>query len=172
VAKAARRQATSPRQRAINKRAIRQLRSASETFSGTDLAKEARALERALASTNPNKPTTQRRLQSFVQAAAKQGSPRPTPKTLKRVSKAASKKAARTPTATPGLAKRAQGNTRVRYQTAIFRCWDDYQTCCQHNDWRICAAWLAICTTNQLKALGSLGLGPAAYIGIKHLIGH
>jgi hypothetical protein len=48
VAKVARRQATSPRQRAINKRAIRQLRSVSETCSGTDLAKEARALERAL----------------------------------------------------------------------------------------------------------------------------
>ncbi len=48
MAKVARRQATSPRQRAINKRAIRQLRSVSETCSGTDLAKEARALERAL----------------------------------------------------------------------------------------------------------------------------
>lgn len=166
-----RRQATSSRQRAINKRAIRQLRSVSETFSGTDLAKEARALERALASTNPNKATTQRRLQSFVKEAAKRGSPRTTPKTFKRVSKAASKKAATTP-ATPSIAKRAQRNIRARYQTAIFRCRDDYLTCCQHDDWRICAALLVICITNQLRALGALGLGPAAYISIKHLIGH
>jgi hypothetical protein len=162
VAKTAKRRDT-PRQRAINKRAIRQLQSVSEEFSGTALAKEARALERALSSANPNKATTQRRLQSFAQAAARQASPKATPKTMKRAVTSSKKSA---------IGKRAASSARTRYQSAVFKCWGDYETCCKHADWKLCAALLAICVTNQLKALGfGTGAG-AAYFTIKHLLGH
>ena len=164
MAKTAKRRDT-PRQRAINKRAIRQLQSVSEQFSGTALAKEARALERALASANPNKATTQRRLQSFAQAAARQGSPsRAAPKTMKRGATGSKRSGSKR----SGIEKRARSSARAHYQSAVFKCWGDYQTCCKHADWKLCAAWLAICVTNQLK---TLGLGTATYFSIKHLIG-
>jgi hypothetical protein len=90
VAKAARRKTTSSKEREINKRAIRELRAVSDVFSwtvsGIDLAKEARALERALAAPNSRKATTQRRVQSFAQAAAKYSPP---DRVMKRVAKKA-----------------------------------------------------------------------------------
>ena len=85
----------------------------------------------------------------------------------KRVVKTAASRKAKT--ATPGIRKRLERNKQVRYKTRVFKCWGDYHTCCEHGDWKACAAWLALCITNELKALG---LGPAAYIGVKFLIGH
>jgi hypothetical protein len=144
VATAARRKTASSRQRALNRRAIRQLRSVSEDFSGTTLAKEARALERALASRNPRKTTTQRRAQAFAEAAAKYskaGRPSPslgTPswgppisimippgRVLKRMKKKVSAAKATKKTATPGIAKRQTRDANRRYTKGVFQCGDE-----------------------------------------------
>jgi hypothetical protein len=74
VAKAARRKET-PQQRAVHRRAIRELRAISDAFSrtvsGTDFAKEASALERALAAPNPrvSRPTIARARAILIRSA-------------------------------------------------------------------------------------------------------
>lgn len=153
------------RQQTLNKRAINELQSVSEKYRGTDLAKQATALQRALASSRPSKAATQRRLQSFAVAAAKK-SPSRKAKVMKKTVRGGGGGKQR-PTA--GITKTLGRNTKASYQTAVFKCWGDYQTCCQHAHWGTCAAWAALCIANQLKALG---LGPAAIIVIKTMVGH
>jgi hypothetical protein len=150
VAKKARRKVASTKQKPINKRAIRQLQSVSKDFTG--LTKEARALERALASPNPNKATTQRRVQAFAQAAATYAQPVHATKKTKKL-------------AVAKIAKRITAKTLPSYKTAVFKCLGDYETCCRNVDWRFCAALAALCITNQLKALGTVGA--TAYTAFK-----
>jgi hypothetical protein len=174
VAKAAT-QTASAKQRALNTRAISQLRSVSKSYSGTTLAKEASALERALASSNPSKATTQRLVQSFAQEATKYPLPSrvgkmTAAKTVK--GKGRSKDAATKKTGTPGIVSRARASASNRYKTRVFKCVGDYGICCQQADWRFCAAWLAVCISNELQVLKALGLGPAAYVAVKSMIGH
>jgi hypothetical protein len=171
VAKATRREATSSREREINKRAIRELRAVSDKFSrtvsGFTLANEARALERVLAAPNSRKATTQKRVQAFAQAAAKYSPP---DRVMKRVVKTGAARKAKT--ATPGIIKRAKKNQQVRYKTHVFKCLGDYEECCQQRDWKFCAAWLSLCITHELKVLPALGLGTAVSVGFKYVIGH
>jgi hypothetical protein len=70
-------------------------------------------------------------------------------------------------TATSGFAKRQSRDANRRYAKGIFQCGDDYHTCCQHGDWKVCAALLALCITNELKWLGT-----ATAVGVKYVIGH
>jgi hypothetical protein len=168
VAKAATQKTASAKQRALNTRAIRQLRSVAESYNGTALGKEARALERALASHNPSKATTQSRAQSFAQEAAKY----PLPSRVGKKAAAKSKTAATKKTGTPGIVMRARASARNHYKTRVFKCVGDYGICCQQANWRLCAAWLAVCISNELQVLKALGLGPAAYVGVKYMIGH
>jgi hypothetical protein len=162
VAKAARQEARSSEARRI-KRAIRELRDVSDTLSGSTLAKEARALERALAAPNSRKATTQRRVKAFAQAAAKYSPP----VRVSRVAKKRTKDASKAQTATPGIVNREERNKRDRYEKGVFKCGSDYHKCCQqHSDWKLCAALLALCITNELKWLGA-----AAY-GVKYMISH
>jgi hypothetical protein len=137
-----RREPRRKREQAISKKAIRQLQSVSENYSGSAVARQADALRRTLASPNPSKATTQRRIQTFAIAAADYAPPaRATKKTKPSGPKRVAKTAARSKT----LSKSPP------YKTAVFKCWSDYETCCQHGDWRMCASLAAICIANQLK---------------------
>jgi hypothetical protein len=179
VPKAAKRKKTaSAKELSLQKRAIRELmaldKALSSTVSGSALAKQARALERALASRSPRKATTQRRVEAFT-AAARKYSP-PARRVLKKTRKVAARKAKTetgvvvktAPTGTPGIVKSEKRNKAVRYQTRVYQCLADYETCCQHHDWKTCAAMCTLCIVDALKALG---LGPAAYLGAKSLVG-
>jgi hypothetical protein len=178
VTEAARRKTTSTKERALQKRAIRELKALdkalSGTVSGSALAKQARALERALASRSPRKATTQSRVEAFT-AVARKYSP-PARRVLKRKIRVAARKAKTetgvvvktAPTGTPGIVKREERNKTVRYQTRVYQCLADYETCCQHHDWKTCAAMCTLCVVDALKALG---LGGAAAVGIKSLVG-
>jgi hypothetical protein len=101
-------------------------------------------------------------VQSFAQAAAKYSPP---DRAMKRVAKKAAARKAKT--ATPGIIKRAEKNKQVRYKKGVFQCGDEYHNCCQHGDWKLCAALLALCITNELKWLGA-----ATAVGVKYVIGH
>jgi hypothetical protein len=72
---------TTKRNQSPTWRAISELRTVSELFSGTDLAKQAHALELALASPETSEGTTHKRVMAFAEAAG--GSARPRPKTKK-----------------------------------------------------------------------------------------
>ena len=143
-------------------------------------------MERALASRNPRKTTTQRRAQAFAEAAArysKAGRPSPslgTPswgppisimippgRVLKRMKKKVSAAKATKKTATPGIAKRQTRDANRRYTKGVFQCGDEYHKCCQQGAWKVCAALLALCITNELKWLGT-----ATAVGVKYVIGH
>jgi hypothetical protein len=186
VAKAASRKTTSAKERKINERAIRELKAVSDAFSrtasGSDLAKEARALERALAAKHPRKATTQSRVQSFARAAAKYSPPGRVKKMAKKVRwRTAAKKdferhvgRPATPEIkkTPGIIKREEKNKQVHYKTGVFQCLGDYEACCQQRSWKFCAPWLAVCITHQLKILQAVGITAGVAGGLRGMIGH
>lgn len=133
MAKKARRKVTptkgrrAPRRKgeqAISKKAIRRLQSVSENYSGSAVARQADALGRALASPNPRKATTQRRIQSFAIAAADYAPP---VRGTKKAKTSGTKRAAKTAAKRKTVSK----NKSPPYKTAVFKCWSDYETCCQ-----------------------------------------
>ena len=68
---------TTKRNLSPTRRAISELRTLSELFSGTDLAKQAHALELALASPETSEGTTHKRVMAFAEAAGGSARPRP-----------------------------------------------------------------------------------------------
>jgi L-serine deaminase len=152
----------------INERAIRRLKSVTEKFSASTVAKRATALERLLASTNPDQAATDQHVRSFFEAArshvASSGGRVATEMVRGQIGKApATKKAATTKktakkkaTTTKKIAKKlSRSKTKSSYNTQIFKCWDDYQTCCQTGNRKVCASLAAICISKQLAWAGA-----------------
>lgn len=137
------------RRQSPTRRAIRELRSVSEQYSGTDLAKQAHALELALASPETTQAATHRRVMALAKAAEAKGSARGSAR----------------PRRTASAAKTGKRTTKTKpsYQTRIFKCRGDYEMCLQRGGgFKTCAAWAALCISNQLK-LGWIATGYGAF---------
>ena len=134
------------------RRAISELRTVSKQYSGTELAKQAHALELALASPETTQAATHRRVMALAKAAEAKGSVRGSARP-------------RTKTRTASAAKTAKRTTKAKpsYKTPIFKCRGDYEMCLQRGGgFKTCAAWAAVCISNQLK-LGWIATGYGAF---------
>ena len=168
--------------RAVNKQAIKHLQLIRKDRPGTTLAKDARALERLLTSgksdTRHSQATMERHLRSLAQAAVLY-EPRITglgppsqawteviPK--RKVAAAKKRKVAAAKTANKKAAKAARPK-KSRYSTKVFKCLEDFRTCCNDGDKKVCVAYAVICIAQQLQGLG---IGVAAVPAIKFFLGH
>ena len=133
--------------------AIRELRSVSEQYGGTELAKQAHALELALASPETSKATTHRRVMALAEAAAGSASSQPK---VKRAS----------------AGKTGKRKAKPSYKTGIFRCRGDYEACLQSGGgFKTCAALFALCISHELKLAPALGIGTGAWGAVKIILG-
>jgi hypothetical protein len=151
----------SVREKALNEAAMAYLNVVAKELGG-EVAKSATALKRLLASDDPNASAMEKRVQAFAEAAVKLSASRPRSAAKK---KSAKGKAGSAVKKTKKMATKRRGRD---YSTAIFKCWGDYQKCCENGNKKVCAALAALCIAKQLN----WHIATAALVGAKYLSGH
>ena len=160
-------------------RAIKRLQLVAQEFGGSPAARHASTLGSLLASDEPDPVRLGRQLHSFANAAANYAPPKKTPKRT-----AAAKKKKRKATTTPKSATKkathtgrskttSQSTPSLRYNSAVFKCLDDLQTCRDSGRSAVtCVSLCAICISNQMHAFSIAGGTAVVELGWKLLSGH